>query len=78
MVALTEAGVAAVIGAAFSGIAGILAGVAAIIAAKGRRQTQAVHDEVTTTNGRTIAETLSRIEGDLVEHLRDEGRHVRP
>lgn len=76
MLALTEAGIAAVIGAALSGIAGILAGVAAIIAAKSRTQTRAVHQEIKTTNGRTIAETVSRIEADLTEHLRDEGRHL--
>ncbi len=69
MLALTEAGIAAIIGAVLSGFAAVLAGVAAIIAAAGRRVGHGLRAEVSTPNGRTLGESVARIEADLVEHL---------
>jgi len=78
VLALTETGVAAIVAATFSGIGAILGGVAALLSARGRRvarasheQTLAIHEEISMPNGRSLADTVIRIEADLATHIRE-------
>lgn len=45
----------------------VLGGVAAVLAAGARTHAREAHREVTSVNGRTLAETASRIEADTLE-----------
>lgn len=73
MVVAVGSSIAAIIAAIGSAIAATLGGVALVIGASNRRTAKATHKEVRTMNGRTLAETVDRIEADLAEHLRSHG-----
>lgn len=71
IVAVVDPSWAAIIAAICSGIAAILGGVALIITALNHRKVEEVKKQVQTSNGRTLAKTVERIEADVAEQRRE-------
>lgn len=65
ILALSDAGIAAIVGAVLSGTGALLAGVAAVIGAKNRRE---VHSR--DANGFTLRDEVQNVERMLGEHVR--------
>ncbi len=89
--AVHEVSIEGLIAAIGSSIAAVLGGWALIVAASNRRKTSAVHEETAETrkeakeiheevrseNGRSLAQSVARLEASFAEHLFYVGMHMR-